>query len=76
MADRPKTPATTPPTPDRDRVSPKLVSELRRQGKTAADVWRLLARTLGWYPEDITDAGSFLARFRLSDVPLALQQLQ
>ncbi|WP_242921082.1 glutamate--tRNA ligase family protein [Pontibacter liquoris] len=52
------------------------VSELRRQGKTAADVWRLLARTLGWYPEDITDAGSFLARFRLADVPLALQQLQ
>ena len=38
MADRPKTPATTPPTPDRDRVSPKLVSELRRQLTKGEDV--------------------------------------
>ncbi|MFT2007174.1 glutamate--tRNA ligase family protein [Pontibacter sp. 13R65] len=46
---------------------------MRRKGMTTTELWRLLARLLGWQNANITDARSFLKRFRPEDVPPVVQ---
>ncbi|WP_114777429.1 glutamate--tRNA ligase family protein [Botryobacter ruber] len=44
------------------------IHAMRSQGFTPKALWQQLARTLHWQETEITDAASFLERFRLKDV--------
>ncbi|WP_347157307.1 glutamate--tRNA ligase family protein [Pontibacter chitinilyticus] len=50
------------------------IYEMRKQGIKAGAVWQQLAQVLGWQPEGITTAASFLARFQLDEMSLQLKQ--
>lgn len=51
------------------------VTEMRQAGLSAKDLWQKTAVTLGWGDAGITDAESFLQRFRLEDLPRHIAQV-
>ncbi|MFD2246393.1 glutamate--tRNA ligase family protein [Pontibacter ruber] len=51
------------------------VTEMRKAGLTSKGLWKKIADTLGWKAEGITDAQSFLQRFRLEDLPRHVEQV-
>ena len=51
------------------------ITEMRKAGLTPTQLWQKLAQTLGWHDQSITDAQSFLQRFRPEDLPRHIDQV-
>jgi glutamyl/glutaminyl-tRNA synthetase len=50
------------------------ICEMRKAGASAADVWKMIARLLGWQPAGITNANNFLDVFRSDRLPAQLNK--
>ncbi|MHC2991586.1 glutaminyl-tRNA synthetase [Pontibacter sp. HJ8] len=51
------------------------ILEMRKSGLQPKELWHLLADLAGWPDAGIADAQSFLARFRLEDLPREMAQV-
>ncbi|TXK38136.1 tRNA glutamyl-Q synthetase [Pontibacter qinzhouensis] len=50
------------------------VHHMRQQGLSKTELWQLLAQLLGWQGSPVTDAHTFLERFKQEEVPVVVEQ--